>query len=261
MANGGSTQPGGLEWKWVIVGVVVGLVIVGVSFFIVIPTFNSIPIQALVMLMGFVAMGAVVGYFSPGVTIKEPSIAGGIVAVLMLILLSLSGRELADDIGRNGLGLVFGIAFAWVGAWMGEKLQGSGGHSEEETKRMFTDVLWKWVIVGVILGFMLNVLGVFLITPLFGLNLAIAFGVFLVSLVITGFIVGLKSPGITLKEPAIAGFFAVLLDWAFLELAIDLKVPDGDLAFGLVLGFLLSLFGAWLGERYQISLEARSSAA
>ncbi len=64
------------QWKWVMIGVVVGVVIIGGSFFIVAPTFHSTAIQALVLLVGFVVTGAVVGYFSPGVTIKEASSPG-----------------------------------------------------------------------------------------------------------------------------------------------------------------------------------------
>ena len=53
------------QWKWVIIGVAVGVAIIGGSFFIVAPTFHSAAIQSLVVLIGFVVTGAVVGYFSP----------------------------------------------------------------------------------------------------------------------------------------------------------------------------------------------------
>jgi len=253
----GSTNT--LQWKWVIVGVVVGVAIAGASFFIVVPTFHSIPIQALVLLAGFVVTGAIVGYASPGVTIKEASVAGGLVALLMIILLYASGQALGQDMIRNLLLLALGFGLSWIGAWVGEKLQGSEGHHEDETKRLFTDVQAKWVIVGVILGFVLNVLGVFLIAPLFNVSLNAAFGAFLVSLTVTGFIVAYKSPGVTLKEPAIAGFLAVLLDWSFLEFMLELHVSGGYLAFGLILGFCLNLFGAWLGEKYQMTSEAKEA--
>lgn len=257
--NGSTSSSGRLQWKWVVVGVVVGAVIAGASFLIVLPTFHSTPIQALVLLAGFIATGAIVGYMSPGVTIKEASIAGGLVALVVVAFLSATGAALGQDLLRNLLLLVLGFGLSWIGAWVGEKLQGSEGHSEEETKRLFTDVQAKWVIVGVILGFALNVLGVFLVTPLFRLSLNVAFGVFLVSLTVTGFIVAYKSPGVTLKEPAIAGFLAVLLDWSFLEFMLELHVSGGYLAFGLILGFCLNLFGAWLGEKYQMSLEAQEA--
>jgi hypothetical protein len=255
--EGSSNQRRALDWQWVIVGVVVGVAIAGASFFIVVPTFNSVPIQALVLLAGFVVTGAIVGYASPGVTIKEASIAGALVALLTIIVLYVSGQALGQDMFRNFLLLAFGFGLSWVGAWVGEKLQGSEGHDEDETKRLFTDVKAKWVIVGVVLGFVLNVLGVFFIAPLFNVSLNAAFGAFLISLTVTGFVVAYKSPGVTLKEPAIAGFLAVLADWSFLEFMLELHVSGGYLAFGLILGFCLSLFGAWLGERYQMSMESK----
>lgn len=259
MSDGSMNASSPLQWKWVIIGVIVGLVIVGVSYFAVAPTFHSPPIQALVMLSGFVVMGIIVGYFSPGVTLREPTIAGALVLLIMLGLLSIMGEELTQSIERNVLGLLLGVGMSWMGAWVGEKLQGSEGHEEHETRRLFTDLLWKWVIVGVVLGFALNVLLVFVLAPLFKINLNVAFFLFTVSFVLTGFVVGLKSPGVTLKEPALAGFLAVILDWLFLEYGIELTVPGGYLAFGLVLGFFLTLFGAWLGERYQIALEQKTA--
>lgn len=257
--NGSSNQPSRLQWKWVVVGVIVGVAIVATSYLVVFPTFNSTPIQALVLLAGFIATGMIVGYASPGVTIKEASVAGGLVALVTIVLLYATGVALGQDMMRNLLLVGLGLGLSWLGAWVGEKLQGSEGHDEEETKRLFTDVQSKWVIVGVILGFALNVLAVFILTPIFNVSLNAAFVAFLISLTITGFVVAYKSPGVTLKEPAIAGFLFVLLDWAFLEFMLELHIEGGYLAFGLFLGFCLNLVGAWLGEKYQMAVEARAN--
>jgi len=254
MANESTAQSNTFHWNWVAVGVIVGLIIAGASYFIVVPTFKSEPIQTLVMLMGFVMTGAIVGYFSPGVTIREASVAGGIVALVMLVVVAIFGSQISLDLVRSVLGLILGVSLSWVGAWVGEELQGSRERAEEETKRMFADLMWRWVWVGVILGFAINVLAVFLIPPIFNINLDVALGVFLLGFMVTGFVVGYKSPGVTLKEPALAGIISVVLEWIFVQYLMRLDVPMGLLAFGLVLGFFLSLFGAWIGERYQLSL-------
>jgi hypothetical protein len=259
MTNESSAPQSTFHWKWVAIGVVMGLIMGCVSYFVIGPVFNNVPIQVLVYLMGFVLTGATVGYFSPGVTMKEATAAGGAVAVLLLALLGLTESPIRIDFVAVVLGVLLGLSMAWMGAWVGEKLQGSEGHPEEETRGMFTDVQGRWVLIGVILGFALNVLAVFLVTPLFGLNLDVALVVFLFGFVVTGFIVGYKSPGVTLKEPALAGLIAVVLEWIFIEFILELAVPGGYLAFGLVLGFFMSLFGAWLGERYQLSLKARAA--
>ena len=228
-----------------------GLIIVGASYFIVAPTFHSGEIQALVMLVGFVATGAIIGYFSPGITINEASVGGALVMLVMLWLIYLTKMNIQFSLLINLLLLILGVGFSWVGGWAGEKLQGDEASAAEAQVRKF---LWKWVIVGVIVGFALNILFVFLLSTLFLIHLfKFAFVGFIVSFVVTGFIVGIKSPGVTLKEPAVAGLLAVLLDWIFLKFIIFLRVPTMYLVVGLIIGFMISLFGAWLGEKYQQS--------
>lgn len=251
-------QESKLHWKWVILSVIAGLIIVGASYFIVAPTFHSSEIQMLVMLVGFIVTGAIIGYFSPGVTLKEASVGGALVMVLMIFFLYLEHTfnitkvDIQFSSAINLLLLILGVSFSWVGGWAGEKLQGDESSTAEAHATKF---LWKWVLVGVIIGFALNILFVFLLSTLFLVYLLkFAFIGFIVSFVITGFIVGYKSPGITLKEPAVAGLLSVLLDWIFLKFFISIAVSPMYLTLGLTVGFLISLFGAWLGEKYQRSM-------
>jgi hypothetical protein len=152
---------------------------------------------------------------------------------------------------------MLGVGFSWVGGWAGEKLQGDDSSATEVLVQKF---LWKWVVVGVIVGFALNILFVFLLSTLFLVYLLkFAFIGFIISFVLTGFVVGYKSPGITLKEPAVAGILAVILDWVFLKFFISFTVPPMYLTIGLVMGFMISLFGAWLGEKYQQSMEKKAT--
>jgi hypothetical protein len=46
----------------------------------------------------------------------------------------------------------------------------------------------------------------------------------IVSFVLMGFVVGFKSPGITLREPDLAGLLEVILDWIYLRFIITYKV-------------------------------------
>ena len=246
------------QWKWVIIGVVAGLVIIGASFLIVVPTFHSTAIQALVVLVGFVVTGAVVGYFSPGVTIREAFFAGLILMFLFAIVFGETDMGAGQSKQMIYLLLIFSGLLALAGAWMGEKLQGSYEKKEEAVQAAFQ---WKWVLAGLALGFALNVLFVFLLAPLFNINLNLIHVAFSLSFVLTGFIVGYKSPGVTIKEPAVAGAIAVLGEWIFIQYGIDLPVPMGYIAFGVFEGFLLTLFGAWLGERYQLSNESKAKGA
>jgi hypothetical protein len=244
-----------LQWKWVILSVIAGLIIVGASYFIVAPTFQSGQVQAVVMLVGFIVMGTIIGYYSPGITINEASVGGVLVMVIMLLLLYITKAEIHFSAAINMLLLILGLGFSWVGGWAGEKLQGDDASAAEAKNQKF---LWKWVIVGVIVCFALNILFVFLVSKFFPIHMfRSAFIGFVVSFVITGFIIGYKSPGITLKEPAIAGLIAVLLDWVYIRYIVSLRVPGLYLTVGLILGFLITFFGAWLGEKYQQSVRPR----
>ena len=245
-------QTSSLEWKWVIVAVIVGLIIVGLSYFVVIPAFHSSAIQTLVLLVGFVVTGAITGYFSPGVTIREVSVGGALVMLITLAMLYGTKVEMLHSDITNFLLLLLGVAFSWVGGWAGEKLQGD---DSETSGQQAHGIEWKWVITGVVIGFALNVILVFLGAPMMKFNLNFVLAVFLASFVITGFVVGFKSPGVTLKEPAIAGLISVVLEWFFLMFGINLKMETGYLVSGLAMGFFFSLFGAWLGEKYQASME------
>ena len=247
-----------LHWKWVILSVIAGLIVVGASYFIVAPTFHSAEVQALVMLVGFAIQGAIIGYFSPGITIKEATLGGAFVMILMLLLLlGLHAADLQQSFLSDFLLLLLGISFSWVGGWVGEKLQGD---ESSQAEKQFTHFQWKWVLVGIVVGFALNIFFVFFLSTVF-LNwlLKAAFVGFVISFVVTGFVVGMKSPGKTIREPAVAALAAVILDWIFLGIIIHLMVPLTYLIVGLVLGFLLSLLGAWLGEKYQESIEKKAS--
>ncbi|HEY6952866.1 MAG TPA: hypothetical protein VI758_10695 [Bacteroidota bacterium] len=244
-----------LQWKWVIIGALVGLVIVGASYYITKETFHNIQIQILVMLVGCAVTGIVVGYFSPGVTIKEAAIAGVVVVLIMTGFLYYVDADVAKNIAINALLIILGLPISWVGGWAGENLQGSEVNLDEELKA--DKIQWKWVITAIIVGFVLNVLFVFLPSKLFSIDLQIELVAFLVSFVIAGFIVGYKSPGVTIKEPAIAGIIAVVFEWIFLEFILKISIAVPYLIAGLALGFLFTLIGAWVGEKYQESTGKR----
>jgi uncharacterized membrane protein len=244
-----------LHWKWVILSVVAGLIIVGASYFIVAPMFHSGEVQILIMLGGCIITGAVIGYFSPGITINEASIGGALVMLVMFLLRVMTNAEIHFSASMNILLLFLGVGFSWLGGWAGEKLQGDESSAEEKLAKKF---IWKWVLVGAIIAFALNVLFVFILSTLFPPHIyKLSTAGFIVSFVIMGFVVGFKSPGITLREPALAGILAVILDWIYLRFVITYSVPGKFIVIGLIMGFLVSLFGAWLGELYQKSKEQK----
>jgi len=93
------------------------------SLFFSIDKSHSGEVQALVMLVGFAVTGAIIGYFSPGITMNETSVGGALVMVVMLLLLYITKTEI-HSAAINLLLLILGVGFSWVGGWAGEKLQG-----------------------------------------------------------------------------------------------------------------------------------------
>jgi hypothetical protein len=245
-----------LQWKWVVIGVVVGAIIMTVSYLVITPTFHSIAIQALVMMVGFVLTGTIVGYFSPGITIREAMYAGVILLIVMGVMISAFNWGAGANRYIIFLLLLFGGTLAQVGGWIGEKLQGTLEKEGEGTTA--TGFQTKWVVVGTGLGLVLNILFVFLLARMLDIDLDKVFVAFSASFVVTGFIVGYKSPGVTLKEPAVAGAIAVLLEWLFVQYGLGLTVPATYTVFGIIEGFLLTLFGAWIGEKYQLASEKKA---
>lgn len=100
---------------WVTAGIAVGL---GLQL-----TAWVIGIGLLGGLSGYVVMGVLVGWLSPGNTVIEPGIAAFIISTLGFVidhlLLSVLGIGLVLAIGYGLVGLLLGVA----GGWIGERLQ------------------------------------------------------------------------------------------------------------------------------------------
>lgn len=101
--------------RWVAIGVGLGLGLQLLAWVSDVGLFGG--------LSGFVVMGVIVGWLSPGDTIVEPGVAAFLIAtvgfVLDHLLLSVLGVGLVLAVGYGVLGLVVGVA----GGWTGERLQ------------------------------------------------------------------------------------------------------------------------------------------
>lgn len=96
---------------------------------------------AIVAFFSFFVGGALIGYFSPGETIKEPAIAA-------VIAISLNGLDTFRDVNGTSftvtnwfvgttIMVAIGFVMALGGAWLGEKIQGPTHeklHPEEPEK-------------------------------------------------------------------------------------------------------------------------------
>ena len=121
---------------------------------------------------------------------------------------------------------------------------------------------WKWIAIGVVIMVVLNLvagllLGLVLSPQLKGaaspgeINLSggqvlLAIVVNILSFLIGGFIVGLRSAGRTILEPGISALVAVLI-----ALVVSRQLTVLNLIIGGLVPFAAGVLGGWLGERRQ----------
>jgi hypothetical protein len=123
---------------------------------------------------------------------------------------------------------------------------------------------WKWIGIGVVTMIALNflaalILGLILSPQLRGVTSAeeitltsgqmwLALIVNVLSFLIGGFIVGMKSAGRTIIEPGLSALAAVLI-----VLALSSQLSIGNILIGGVIPFAAGVLGGWIGEQRQSS--------
>lgn len=132
---------------------------------------------------------------------------------------------------------------------------------------------WKWIGFGLLImiglsivaGIVLGIVAGTSIAPqlesgtapadvqLSGSIIAFAAALNFLAFVLGGFIVGVKSAGKTILEPAIAAALAVVIG-----LVVSGNLTIGNIIAGGVVPFLAALLGGWLGEKRQDSKAAPS---
>jgi len=123
-----------------------------------------------------------------------------------------------------------------------------------------TKLDWKWIAIGLVIMVVLSLLGGLLVglilrpqiegatSPdeinLSGGGLVIALVVNVLSFLIGGFIVGVKSAGRTILEPGISALIAVIL-----MLIISQQLTAMNVLIGGLVPFVAGVVGGWLGEK------------
>lgn len=112
-----------VDWPWVIVSVVVGLVLSTFSVLVGSARFGLEPTQCLwLFAVSFLVTGLMVGYFSPGRTLLEPAVAAGLMAVINCgFVITWFGTLPVGSVLAVGCG--GGIVLAIAGGFIGERLQ------------------------------------------------------------------------------------------------------------------------------------------
>lgn len=126
LAERGLTRPG-LSWQWVFQGclIVAGAVFIADALGLTLYAVVGAPVQNLLMwlpLLGFLMGGVFAARFSPGTTLAEPAIAAAI-AVLFRLAQQFASKEIGA--GQVIVAVVLSFGLALLGAWIGEKWQGT----------------------------------------------------------------------------------------------------------------------------------------
>ena len=119
-----TTQSKKLQWKWI------GISIVLYALFYLLPLMLAIlwsnAIASIWVFAGVIVVGAVAGYWSEGVTIWEPAIAGAGLMLLFLIAMVVFIPRQIDILNATiGMTIVMAGVFllSLLGAWLGERAQ------------------------------------------------------------------------------------------------------------------------------------------
>ena len=232
----------GIRWSWVFFGMVLG----GGLIASLVPIMkDEIPRPDAAVLIGaltFVLTGILVGFQSPGKTLREPAISG--VGLALLTYLDLRFVVLyTPPLPWLLAGLIAGPALSLIGGWVGEVLQGT-----MEPDQTPEGLQWPWIWAGTALGVMLTFYSIFLPKALFDFGYAGLFATFMASFFVVAFFVGYFSPGVTILEPAVAAFFIALSDFTIVLLGFNVYFPLTMTFIAGIAGFLIALVGGYLGE-------------
>jgi hypothetical protein len=113
---------------------------------------------------------------------------------------------------------------------------------------------WKWIIAGTVAGTALCLSLYLMIAKTFHIPLIPTY-MSLLGLVVMGIIIGYKSEGYTIKEPAIGGLLTLALTGILLSTSFGFSFTTMELIAAPVIGLILGLVGGWVGEQIQITPE------
>lgn len=244
-------ETGALRWAWAGIGVLVGAVLIGAFVWVVDPGLSRPEVSGLVATLTLILTGALVGYRSPGETIRETAIMGlALLGIVTFVLIGVLGQPVPA--GLVLLSVFYAPALAMAGGWVGEMMQGTLESSP--TGR----IDWAWVVVGVVVGLLLSVYTVFIADTLVGASTAGIVGALAASFLAMGFMVGWFSPGVTILEPALAAVGVVAFDVGLAVLNFGAAFPLQAVIVGVATGFAVALAGGWLGELAQRRIGRRA---
>jgi hypothetical protein len=138
-----------------------------------------------------------------------------------------------------------------VGAWLGEKFQQGKLEDHHTTDSFGLD--WSWIVAGALMGVIVSVILVVLLDMIIGHHPSAFILPFVIALIINGIVIGWKSPGVTIMESGYSGIITIIANLNIIRLTLmeDSEIGVEYVIGGLVLGFVMPLLGAFIGEKLQ----------
>jgi hypothetical protein len=240
-----------INFKVLVVSIILGTVFVLSFSWASGMQFETSLFPVLALLMGFILTGFIIGLLSKGITIVEPGLGSIFIAAIAFFAvpaMHIHGfAELTQDSDWIIL-LLNAVVLTFIGAWLGEMFQHGELKSQEDNKIIID---WSWVVAGTVFGVTVSIIIAVILDLLLGHNPTNFILPFFLGLLFTGFMNGFKSTGITTKEAGISGFLTMTIMITIVRLTLVTEIEIEYLLPGLVLGYLISLLGGFIGEKVQ----------
>lgn len=240
--------------------IILGTILVNLFGWLMGLIFHYPLVPILSMFTGYLITGFLVGIISKEITILEPGLGAILVSVISYFILSnidiVGFSEMWDTdwllVSINAIVLTF------IGSWIGEMFQHGAIKKERST---IPSIDWGWIIAGSIFGLIISFLIIIILLFILGPNPEQFYIPFFAGLIITGLISGWMSPGVTIKEAGIAGFLSItiIFDIVRLTLYLDNEMPFWHIVGGLIIGFILTYIGGFIGEKIQSAREKKKA--
>ncbi len=246
-----------LDTKALLTSAVLGTVIVLAVTFLIGSQLGSPVLPFMAMFSGFILTGIIAGWLSKGETILEPGLASALVAIVSYVVVGSWDlncfKLLPPQAFHTNMILVSlnGIILTFAGAWAGEKFQGTLENSDGSKN---SGIDWSWVLCGTVFGVAVSLLLSTIIVIIFGAYVEYLTVAFVIGIFFTGFTVGFRSPGVTMKEAAFAGFFALVAAFDIFKITLDpdsTMLTPGFLIVGFILALIVAFGGGFAGEKFQ----------
>lgn len=213
-------------------------------------------VPILSMFTGYLITGFLVGIISKEITILEPGLGAILVSVISYFILSNINISGFSEMWNTDWLLVSinAIVLTFIGSWIGEMFQHGAIKKERST---MPSIDWGWIIAGSIFGLIISFIIIIILLLILGPNPEQFYIPFFVGLIITGLVTGWLSPGVTIKEAGIAGFLSITIVFNIVRLTLylDNEMPFWHIVGGLIIGFILTYIGGFIGEKIQSARE------